>query len=32
MFADGLLPLEALVLYPTISLTREEAARALSPP
>jgi hypothetical protein len=30
MFADGLLPLEALVLYPAISLTREEAARALA--
>ena len=29
MFADGLLPLEALVLYPTITLTRDEAARAL---
>lgn len=30
MFADGLLPLEALVLYPTITLTRAEAKRALS--
>jgi len=30
MFTDGLLPLDALVLYPTITLTRAEASRALS--
>lgn len=28
MFTEGLLPLEALVLFPTISLTRAEASRA----
>lgn len=30
MFTEGLLPLEALVLYPTITLTRAEASQALS--